>query len=85
MNPFSQGGRKLFLSAVFMVLCIALMAASFVLALAGKLTADWVQIVTIGLTASGAVTGAFSATNAYVSGKAIEAGLPAPSPPGSVG
>lgn len=84
MNPFKEG-RKLFLSALFMAQGLVWMALSFILALNGKLGAEWVQLLTLWLTISGAVTGAFTAGNAYVSGKALEAGQPAPPAPGSVG
>jgi hypothetical protein len=71
-------GLKFFLSAVFMVQGLAIVALSYVLALAGKLTPEWVQIASIWLPMAGGVIGVFSASNAYVSGKALDAGVAAP-------
>jgi len=73
-----EQGRKFALTAVFMAQGLALMGLSYVLALNGKLTSDWVQLVTIWLPMAAAVTGAFAVTNAYVSGKAIAAGQEPP-------
>jgi uncharacterized membrane protein YebE (DUF533 family) len=73
-----EQGRKFALSAVFMVQGLAIVAFSGVLALKGKLTAEWVSLITIWLPMAAAGTIAFSASNAYVSGKAIEAGQEAP-------
>lgn len=73
-----EQGRKFILTAVFMIQGLSLLGLSYILALAGKLTPEWVQLVTIWLPMAAAVTGAFQATNAYVSGKAIEKGVPDP-------
>jgi len=67
-------GLKFFVSVFFMAQGLALMAMSYLLAFAGKLTAEWVQILTIWLPMAAAVTGAFQAANSYVSGKALDAG-----------
>jgi len=73
-----ENGRKFYLTTVFLVQGLAVLGASYILALNGKLTGDWVQLVTIWLPMSGVVIGGFQATNAYVSGKAIQAGQEPP-------
>jgi hypothetical protein len=77
MKLFEQG-RKFVLSFLYLTVVLAVLAASFFLAVKGKLTGDWVQIVTVVLPVLAVVIGGFSASNAYVSGKAIDAGLQAP-------
>jgi hypothetical protein len=77
VNFFAKG-RKFFLSGFFMLQGLVLLGLSYLLALQEKLTGEWVQLLTIWLPMSAAVTGAFQATNAYVSGKAIEAGKETP-------
>lgn len=71
-------GRKFFLTVAFLLMGNAILVASYFLALKGKLTSEWVQLVTIWLPMAGGVTGVFAATNAYVSGKAIKAGQELP-------
>lgn len=73
MTLFGQG-RKMFLAVFFMLQGLGIMAASYFLALQGKLGTEWVQLVTIWLPIAGVVTGAYQASNAYVSGKALAAG-----------
>jgi hypothetical protein len=80
-----EQGRKFALSAVFIIQGLVLMGLSYILALNEKLTTEWVQLVTIWLPMAAAVTGAFAATNAYVSGKAIAAGQDPPSDTGAGG
>lgn len=77
-----EQGRKFILTTVFTIQGLSILGLSYILALAGKLTPEWVQLVTIWLPMSAAVTGAFQATNAYVSGKAIAAGIPDPTDTG---
>lgn len=68
MNVFAKG-RKFFLAMFFMVQGLALMGLSFWLARETKLTAEWVQLVTMWLPIAGFVTGAYAGANAYVTGK----------------
>lgn len=82
MNPLAHG-RKFALTVLYLVLAGAVMAASFWLALAGKIGPEWVQVVNVFLVAAGAATGTFQAANAWITSKApgLEPPRSPPAPP----
>jgi hypothetical protein len=69
-------GSKYVLTAVFLALSSGSVLASFVLALKGKLSGDWVQIVNTFLLAIAAPTVGYQAARAFTDGKAIDKGMP---------
>lgn len=68
-------GRKYFLTKVGLGLVSANMAACFYLALRAKLTGDFVTASTVFNGSVAALLAAFTASNAYTTGKAAEHGL----------
>lgn len=77
MTETPKNGTKYVLTAVFVAFTGAVMAASFALALKGKLSGDWVTICTICIPSVMAATVGYQVTRAYTDGKSIDAG---PSP-----
>ena len=73
-----EQGRKFAMTAICLALTTAVMVASYALALAGKLTGEWVQLSQVYLGIIGAVTGAFAAANAYITAKTVAATGEAP-------
>lgn len=65
---------KYALTWVFILFAGAVMAASFVLAVKGKLSGDWVTITTVCLPAVMFATLGFQASNAYITGAAAKTG-----------
>jgi len=71
-------GRKYFLAKLCIGICTVNQVGAFVLAFLGKLSGDFVTISTIFNGAIFGVLGAFTAGNAYTTGKAADAGLLSP-------
>lgn len=68
-EPAKPNGRKYTLTKAALWYSVGVTGLSFALGLLGRLTPEWVQVVTIALPAVAGVVASFSAANAYVTGK----------------